>query len=311
MTDKCCDEGTIQAFLDGELESDKLEAVARHTASCEVCVFLLQEAEEESSFAFSALGEEFNSLVPTERIRTNLYKEIAQIEKPQKSIWTRLFGAGFGFSNPSLVSFASLLLVAGLFTTLYIYRENHQIENLTASSINKQGPTRAKQSKDIPVINPVVNTPSNENPAAEPSDELVEKASNRPAFSRRAVVNAPSVEKAAYKVINKTAAPTFVNDNRKNSLEEMMPGEESYVKTIATLSDSVNNRKDNALRPSERVAFEKDLAVVNDAITKMQREVKKNPKNEAAKQVLRSSYQNKIDMLNSVAERTELMATLR
>ena len=49
----------------------------------------------------------------------------------------------------------------------------------------------------------------------------------------------------------------------------------------------------------------------NDAIVKMQKEVRKNPKNEAARQVLRSSYQNKIDLLNSVAEKTELMASIR
>jgi hypothetical protein len=39
--------------------------------------------------------------------------------------------------------------------------------------------------------------------------------------------------------------------------------------------------------------------------------VKKNPKNEAAKDVLRASYENKIDLLNSVAEKTELMASLK
>jgi hypothetical protein len=52
------------------------------------------------------------------------------------------------------------------------------------------------------------------------------------------------------------------------------------------------------------------MAVVDDAIKKMQREVRRNPKNEAAREVLRSSYQNKIDLLNSVAEKSELMATL-
>lgn len=304
MTDKRCDEGIIQAFLDGELESDKLEAVARHTASCEACAFLLREAEEESSLAFSALGEEFNSLVPTERIRTNLYQAISQIEKPRKSVWARIFGAGFSFSNPSMVSFASLLLVAGLFTTLYIYRENRQSENLTAA---QRKSSATKQSADSASITPVVNTPSNEIEAIQPSDKLIEKAADRPVFSKRAVVNTPTIEKAGYKVVNKTVDSSPATDNRN----ETMPGEESYVKTIATLTDSVDSRKDNTLRPSERVAFEKDLAVVNDAIMKMQREVKKNPKNEAARQVLRSSYQNKIDLLNSVTERTELMATLR
>ena len=46
-----------------------------------------------------------------------------------------------------------------------------------------------------------------------------------------------------------------------------------------------------------RFAFERDLAMTDDAIKKMKKEVKRNPNDEAAKQVLRASYQNKIDLL--------------
>ena len=90
-----------------------------------------------------------------------------------------------------------------------------------------------------------------------------------------------------------------------------MPGEESYVKTISSLSKSVDEQKDSVMRPSERISYERDMAVVNDAIAKMKTAVKKNPKNESAKQVLYSSYQNKIDLLNSVSQKEELMASLR
>ena len=65
------------------------------------------------------------------------------------------------------------------------------------------------------------------------------------------------------------------------------------------------------MRPSERVAYERDMAVVNDAIAKMKKEVRRNPKNESAKQVLYNSYQNKIDLLNSVSQREELVASLK
>jgi len=61
----------------------------------------------------------------------------------------------------------------------------------------------------------------------------------------------------------------------------------------------------------ERIFYERDMAVVDDAIAKMKSEVKKNPKNESAKQVLYSSYQNKIDLLNSVSQKEELVASLK
>ncbi|MBK9529349.1 MAG: hypothetical protein IPO41_13800 [Acidobacteria bacterium] len=53
------------------------------------------------------------------------------------------------------------------------------------------------------------------------------------------------------------------------------------------------------------------MAMVDDSIAKMRKEVKRNPKNETARQVLYSSYQNKIDLLNSVAQKEELMASIR
>jgi hypothetical protein len=90
-----------------------------------------------------------------------------------------------------------------------------------------------------------------------------------------------------------------------------IPGEASYVKTIASLSQTVDTQKEAVLRPSERVSFERDMAVVNDAIDKMKKEVRRNPKNESAKQVLYTSYQNKIDLLNSVSQREELVASLK
>jgi hypothetical protein len=83
------------------------------------------------------------------------------------------------------------------------------------------------------------------------------------------------------------------------------------MKTIASLSQSVSGQKDALMRPSERVSYERDMAVVNDSIKRMRDEVRKNPKNESAKQVLYSSYQNKIDLLNSVAQKEELVASLK
>ena len=96
-----------------------------------------------------------------------------------------------------------------------------------------------------------------------------------------------------------------------SSNDAYAPGEESYVKTIVGLKENVEGRKDTILTPSTRVAFERDMAVVDDSIKKMRDVVKKNPKNQSARQVLYSSYQDKIDLLNSVAQREELIASIR
>jgi hypothetical protein len=312
MTEKCFDEGTIQAFLDGELPTDLLESVARHTAMCANCSLLLQQAENESVFAFSALDTEFNSLVPTERIRTNLYEAISQIEKPRKSAWTRIFGGGFSFSNPSIVAFASLLLVVGLFTTLFINRETQNAGGDLAGGIKEPKSTAVPVKKETVINEPVVQTDkvADNSAGGQNQDTLIEPRGNRPAVTEQA-----TFQKANYKpakpVVEDRKPKGGTGDRQPVNNSPVLLGEESYIKTIATLTESVNSRKDAMMRPSERVAFESDLAVVDDAIKKMRKEVSRNPKNEAAKQVLRSSYQNKIDLLNSVAEKTELLATLR
>lgn len=312
MTEKCFDEGTIQAFLDGELPTDLLENVARHTAMCANCSMLLMQAEKEAAFAFSALDAEFNSLVPTERIRTNLYDAISKIEEPRTSFWTRIFGVGFSFSNPSIVAFASLVLVVGLFTVLFINRESGKMGGNEVAVV--------KPNPDVVAVNnpPVHNDPinsGNETGNSEPDNDNTQK--NKPVITapiyRPAVSEQATIQKANFKP-EKSAIEERrpkIEDRPVSNSGSVLLGEESYIKTIATLTESVNSRKDSVMRPSERVAFETDLAVVDDAIAKMRKEVRRNPKNEAAKQVLRSSYQSKIELLNSVAEKTELMATLR
>ena len=59
------------------------------------------------------------------------------------------------------------------------------------------------------------------------------------------------------------------------------------------------------------MAFERDLAVVNDSINRMRKVVRKNPRNQAARQVLYASYQDKIDLLNAVAQKDELMLSVQ
>jgi hypothetical protein len=43
----------------------------------------------------------------------------------------------------------------------------------------------------------------------------------------------------------------------------------------------------------------------------MRKVVRKNPRNQAARQILYSSYQDKIDLLKSSAQRSELMASVQ
>jgi hypothetical protein len=89
-----------------------------------------------------------------------------------------------------------------------------------------------------------------------------------------------------------------------------VPGEESYIKTINELQQNLSPQN-ASMKASSQVAYQRDLAVVDDAISKMREVVRKDPRNQGARQILYSSYQDKIDLLKSSAQRDELIASLQ
>ncbi len=297
MTEKCFDIGTMQAFLDGELDFAKSEAVAEHIGVCDDCAMQLAVAEEESSMAFSALEQEFNTLVPTQRLWTKINDSI---EKEKKSFWTPIFAF---FKQPAIAAFAGLLIVVGLFA-LVLNRGNSEELKAVAE-------TNPNNTISIPVsITPETNLFPGQNLPLTKDSQFIAASNNNSNRPKIRVIQANVINENR-KSSEKSDRPKIRKDFTSQPANENLTGEESYIKTIATLTESVKNRKDEVLKPSARFAFERDMAVADNAITTMKKEVKQNPKDEAAKQILRASYQNKIDLLNSVADKTELMASVK
>jgi hypothetical protein len=309
MTEKCFDEGTIQAFLDGELAHEISQKVTRHIAVCDVCAFVLADAEEETAFAFSALEREFDTLVPTNRLWTKINDSIVE-EKKQTSVWQRILSfVSVSLMSPSMAVAAGILIFVGVFAVVLtdnnVPDRNDVAEVETQTAVKSSLPDNFLVSVDKISETTQLGAINVSNPS-EKQDKKVYQAVKREA-PRRADLKYSTVR------ANYVETKRLGNSNAttKAVYSDYLPGEETYVKTIADLSETVEIQKDTILRPSARISFERDLAVVNDAINKMKREVRKNPKNDSAKQVLYSSYQNKIDLLNSVAEKTELMASLK
>ena len=316
-TEKCFDEGTIQAFLDGELAFEMTQKVTRHIAACNVCAFMLAEAEEETAFAFSALEREFDTLVPTNRLWTKINDSIGE-EKKHASVWQRFLSfVSVSLMSPSMAVAAGVLIFVGVFAVVFSVNRGSNPNEMMANNVRPRLNNELKAGNS-PKVNELVSNPSTPTDVFSISDKSnkTNKKENQkpkvfPAVNRenaRRVNLKNSAVDANYVV---TPQPKRTETATKGVYADYLPGEESYVKTIANLSETVETQKDTILRPAARISFERDLAVVDDAINKMKREVRKNPKNNSAKQVLYSSYQNKIDLLNSVADKTELMASLK
>jgi hypothetical protein len=302
MREKCLDIGTIQAFLDGELASDSLENAAHHISVCDDCTMQLAAAEEETAFAFSVLEQEFNTLVPTQRLWAKINDSI---EKKRKPFWQPILAF---LKNPTVTAFASLLIVFGLFVA-YLNTGNKNSGDIASISETKQNPVAPISSASTSEIKDT-QIPQTES-ESKPAEDIKLVSPQKQDVTNYRVVNANlSVNENKRKTTPQNSVPN-VTPKAETVNYEYIPGEESYIKTIAALEKTIDGSQEEVLKPSAQFNLAKNIALVDNAINKMKAEVKKNPKNETAKQLLMASYQNKVDLLNSVAEKSELMASIK
>lgn len=280
----CLEIGIIQAFLDGELSHDETNRVSEHIALCDNCASMLAEADEQSTVVFSALDREFNTLVPTQRLWSRINDSL-QTERDNRPFWQKVYAfATMAFANPSIAAAASLVIVVGIFAAVLMNREPVVTEVAVLES--------------TPKVTTVTMTVAPSVQSTQTGDQVVPA---RPA-------TAFTVERASYRPqARRVATPKAIP-----APASYLPGEESYVRTISSLAKTVEEQKEGGvLRPSQLIAYERDMAVVDDAIEKMKKEVRRNPRNESARQFLYATYQNKIDMLQSVSQKQDLMVSMR
>jgi len=289
----CLDTGTIQAFLDGELTPAAASNVSAHIAMCDACSAQLGTAEEESAFVFSVLEREMDTLVPTQRLWNKINDSI-EVEKHNLPLWQKAWNILVAsLANPAIAVAAVAVIVFGISTVVFVEKNEAPRQPEVAGYRPPKQITQVSTT-NLPTVDPEGPVTNHDAVAATPI-----KAPR---------VFSPKAENAVYR---EPVREPVDNYNRPAGQPNYISGEENYVKTIDTLAKTVDTQKDGALRPSERISYERDMAVVDDAIKKMRKEVQRNPKNESAKQVLYSSYQNKIDLLNSVSQREELVASLK
>ena len=289
MNGNCLDIGTIQAFLDGETRPEQAVKISDHVTDCDACTILLAQAEEESSMVFSVLDRELNTLVPTQRLWTRINDSIAE-EKSRVSIWQRFAAVvSASFMSPSFAAAAGILMVIGLGAV--VWNLNTSESNVDMASVPQTEVPAFEQTQPDPTSAVAVSDPQ---PTQKKSPEIQ--------FTNHSDKEINRIVRADYRVSEKKAP--------RAERAQYLPGEESYIKTINDLEQSVT-AQNASLSASSQVSYAKDIAVVDDSIKKMREVVKKNPRNQAARQVLYSTYQDKIDLLKASSGRGEMMATLQ
>ncbi|HWS85957.1 MAG TPA: zf-HC2 domain-containing protein [Pyrinomonadaceae bacterium] len=296
MTDRHLDEGIIQAYIDGELSQEHAAATAAHLAACEACSAALASAEDESSFFATAFAPDESVSVPTAALRARLNAAVAQLEassesRPQHSQGRSLggflasFSGLFTFTPRAATAFATLLVAvaAGI-----IYFASQRSPQTPARPGQGNEVARGTQAPTPAPASIAVRPPDVPAPVAGPEPSKVEKVNQVVAYKPR----------AAKRRVEETRAPKA----------EELPGEKEYQTAIASLEKTIKVGGEESLRPALRADYERNLALIDSAITQTRQVAAQNPKDKDAVGFLMAAYQSKVELLTRVADQTQLAA---
>ncbi|MDQ3918094.1 MAG: zf-HC2 domain-containing protein [Acidobacteriota bacterium] len=304
MTRRCLDEGLLQAYLDGELSQEQTREAAAHVAACESCAAALAEAEGESAFFAAAFAPDDSVRVPSEVLRSRISAAVAQLEattganrarKPGRSFggFLATLSALFTFTPQSAVAFASLLAVVALAVIYFaVLRQPGKPVN------SNQGAIAKVEEKSSPV-----ETTKDEQPGeAQPKETgKVNKGVSQPTDGVK-IITASARRTAGRRAFERSPA------GLQPKAPELLPGEKEYQTAIASLEKTIKLGGDATLRPAVRVKYERDLALLDSAITETRRVAAENPKDKDAVGFLMSVYQSKVELLTKVADQAQVAA---
>lgn len=298
---ECLEEGIVQAYVDGELSPLMAEKVMKHAAGCAACAALVAEAENELSILATAFEPELSAPVPSERLRQRLDAAIAEVRAqrvaPEKAAgrnlkeWLASLAAAFNFTPRHAVGFASLIAVVAFAVIFAIVASRRSEPQPQLANVGNEGSKPTTQTPAVP------NTAQ-----STPTDGPVSQKVNYP----KPVVSQPRRARASARPQAKVDGGAVAQ-----LAEKPLPGEVSYLKTIASLTSVIEANGENAIKPSLRANYERNLALVDHAIDATRRTARRNPKDPDATEFLYSSYQSKIDLLSTVAEQGQMVAVAR
>jgi hypothetical protein len=285
---ECTDETTLQAYFDGELEGLEMRRVAAHLAACPQCAAAAREVEDEMTALAQAFEAELSLPVPTEslraRIETALAAEQPVYAAPRRS-WFDRVNAWLASLNAAqhqrLVFSAALSVVAAVSAGVVFFAMSQMQTPATPGSVAKLNGARVDISMPQPAPTSVAPTP-------------------KPASGQNFV---------AVKYV-KPAPPAQV-ENKRPATPAPLPGEASYLRAIAALQREIGPEANLNSQPKLRAVYERNVAVLDNAIKASQRTARRNPQDTDAAGFLYSSYQSKLDLMSAVAAQTRPVLAAR
>lgn len=286
---ECLDEGILQSYFDGELTNEHMEGVTSHLVSCMKCAAAARELEGEVILLSSALAPEFDAIVPTERLRHRIDVAVAGLPLGNQNAvrepvvmagrgWLQSLSALFAFTPQRTFGYAAVAVVLAFAAIIGAI----QLRQSLAPTINEanvavtppQGPATKSSTMGSDAVSEVMPAP----------------VANASVVARNPVQRTRSVR------------PRTTVSNQAVAQVKLLPGERSYLKTIAALDSTIKANNNRPMRPALQAEYEMNLAVVDRALAATRNAAKKNPNDPDAAEFMFNAYQSKVDLLNTVAD---------
>ena len=283
---ECLQEEVLQSYLDGELGGQRMEQVASHLTLCAACNAFARQLEQENSVLAAALASEFESAVPSERLRqridaaiTSARIEAAAGDGSSSGVrgWLSSISDLFAFSPQRALGYASLMLIVGFGLIMGMMRWQtvpttpRDLVVATATPAPSPAPTTAP---------PVNSGPPSSQPNGKKSTVPNERRQRGSAIAARGA--------------------SGQNESRANHVK-LLPGERSYLQTIAQLDSTIKSEK-ASMKPGVQAEYQRNLAFVDRTLAVARTAAKSNPNDPDATEFMFSAYQSKVDLLNTVAQ---------
>ena len=290
---ECVEEGILQSYFDGELSLEMMESVGLHISSCLACKRAARELESESLLLSEALEPEFALSVPTERLRHRLDAAIAEKRLlnparpglanagpavPLVRKWAQSIADLFALSPQRAFGYAGVAAIVLFAITFALVRF-------------RTGPST--RSPEVAVAkNPI--TPAV--PANGPGPVVAALPESTLKNGKSDVTFTPVVHKQRRPVEARPDEP------RESAHVKLLPGERSYIRTIAALDTSMKSDRAVPMRPALQSEYERNLVMLDRAIAATRNAAKSNPNDPDAAEFMYAAYQTKVDFLNQVAD---------
>jgi hypothetical protein len=287
-------------YIADELEAREISEVSEHLAICESCALSYEEFRRQQQAVERYLLRAEASTALWMNLQTQIRNENV-VPLPSRTTISGKFKSvfenfGLIFSPRRLALSALVVVIACAFVFLLVQDKNHSPEY--AQNDPRTPPISEMED---PIHNQSSAGGENEKEDFQTNRELLtpmttaKKVAGKKAMPaiRRTTLLYPRKKSELKKT--KTIAP------RDGPGDDLLPGEQEYLKTIARLTEEIKSIEPE-MPPVLTAEYKRNLSAVDKAIEETRKSARLYPQNRDVMNFVISAYQGKIALLNDVAK---------